>query len=310
MSGKSAGTEDPLIRRLRFIARESPDLKDAAALYEAFLPLLRDADLHVAPLSLSREEARKKMERGQPLLYGLDVELDIEAVRELMIKLAAALEAAKGNQPLLHRPGLPRLSLLLHKPSPAARRIRIALEKGTLDPGSLLPSVACGDAGPVTSVSAQLELDPGLLLALVRNALKPALRAWCRQAAPMAEGIPWPQGTCFVCGAPATLAELQDNDQVKHLRCGSCGADWQGRRLQCMSCGNEDHQMLHYLYADSERERLHVEACDRCYGYLKVISSFAPNPAEFIPVEDLATLHLDFIAWERGYMRQDSAGLR
>ncbi len=304
---KSSGAEDPIISRLRFVAKESPDLADTAALYGAILPLLRDTDLHVAPVSLSREEARKKMEQGQPLLYGLDVGLDIEAVRELMIRIAAALEAA-GEKQVPRLPDASRLSPLLHKPGAAARRIRAALEEGKLDPGSLLPSVACGDPGPVTSVSARLQLDQGLLLALLRNALKPALRAWCRQIAPMAAGISWPRGTCFVCGSPATLAELQDNDQVKHLRCGSCGADWQGRRLQCMSCGNDDHRMLHYLYADNDRERVHAEACDRCHAYLKVISSFSPNPAEIIPVEDLASLHLDFIAREQGYVRQDDAG--
>ncbi len=113
--------------------------------------------------------------------------------------------------------------------------------------------------------------------------------------------------SCGVVGR-ATLAELQENNQVKHLRCGSCGADWQYRRLQCAQCGNEDPRTLHCLYADNDRQRMHVEVCDKCRGYLKVISSFTPAPAAMLPAEDLATLHLDYIARERGYGKAGGTG--
>ncbi len=301
MPGKSSGTEDPVISRLRAIAERHPDLGDAALLYEAILPLLRDADLHAAPVSLTREEAREKLQKGQPLLQGLDLELDIEAVRELMISLLASLETAgRGKGP--HTLRLPWLSSA-HNPETAARRIKTALEEDRLDPGALLQHVAAGDPGMVISVAASLELDPVLLAAVAQNALKPALRVWCGQLAPLAADAGWNKATCFVCGAPATLAELQENNQVKHLRCGSCGADWQCRRLPCTQCGNEDPRTLHCLYTDNDRQRMHVEVCDRCRGYLKIISSFSPAPAAMLPVEDLETLHLDYFARNRGYGR-------
>ena len=129
-----------------------------------------------------------------------------------------------------------------------------------------------------------------LFVILAQNALKPALRAWHKQLTPLADGFPWQKGICFVCGAAATLGELQENDQVKHLRCGQCGADWQFPRLQCMYCGNEDHQTLKHLYTESHRETMRVEVCDKCHGYLKVITSFAPTSPEMLTVEDLATL--------------------
>ena len=37
-----------------------------------------------------------------------------------------------------------------------------------------------------------------------------------------------------------------------------------------------------------------VEVCDKCKGYLKVIVSFTPAPADRLPIEDLTTLHLDW----------------
>ena len=301
MPAKVIDTTDDIIQRLRAIVQESPDLKHLAQVYEAILPLLRDADLRVAHVSLTPKEARAKMELGLPLLNDLDLELDVEAVHELMLKLSRAAETMnKKHKP--HKFRLPWLQTSVETDS-AARRIRIVLEENKLDIGALLPHIAAGESGPIFSVAQNLDLDPGLLMILSQNALKPALRVWCRQLTPLAKGIPWHKGTCYVCGAAATLGEFQENDQVKHLRCGSCGADWQFRRLQCMYCGNEDHKTQRYLHVESSRERMHVEVCDACKGYLKVIAAFTPTPPEMLPAEDLATLHLDYIAREHGYMR-------
>jgi FdhE protein len=301
MPAKSTNTVDPIVQRLRALIKESPDLKDAAELYEAILPLLRDADLHVGTISLTPEQARAKMEAGLPLLSGLDLDLDVEAVRELMIRLARAVEtASKKNS--WHKLRLPWLKTS-SEPDSAARRIRLALEENRLDISALLPHIASGESQMVFSAAKDLQLDPGLLMTLAQNALKPALRAWCRQLTPLAREIPWNKGNCFVCGAAATLGELQENDQTKHLRCGSCGADWRFRRLQCLYCGNEDHRTQRYLYDERNREKMRVEVCDKCKGYLKVISAFTPTPPEMLPIEDLAALHLDYIARDRGYTR-------
>jgi FdhE protein len=218
-----------------------------------------------------------------------------------MLRLATAIEiVTRKDQP--HKLRLP-WTHSSKEPDAAAHRIRIVLEENRLDVGGLLPHIAAGESNQVFSAAKGLQVDHGLVWTLAQNALKPALRAWCKQLTPLAKGIPWHKGTCFVCGAAATLGELQENDQVKHLRCGSCGADWQFRRLQCMYCGNEDHKTQRYLYAESQREKMRVEVCDKCHGYLKVIAAFTPTPPEMLTIEDLATLHLDHIAQERGYAR-------
>ena len=48
---------------------------------------------------------------------------------------------------------------------------------------------------------------------------------------------------------------------------------------------------------------MRVEVCDQCKGYLKVIVSFTPTPTNHLLIEDLATLHMDYIAQARGYKR-------
>lgn len=281
-------TEDPLVQRLRSVVKENPDLREAAQVYAVVLPALRDAEITTRPVLMTPEEARAKLEKGVPLLHALSLELDDREVCGLMIRLATALEKSTGQDSVR---------------ADAARRIRLMLQEGRLDVSSLLPDIAAGVSEGIYSAAQDLDLDPGMLRTLMTDAMEPFLRQWSRQLAPLTEGVAWDRGQCPVCGSAATLAELQGNHQAKHLRCGSCGADWTFRRLQCLYCGNEDHTTLGLLYTEDPNDRMRVEVCDRCHGYLKVITAFSPTPDEMLPIEDLATLHLDYIAQDRGYSR-------
>jgi FdhE protein len=304
MPTKPLNATDPMIQRLRALEKARPELKVTTRIYEAILPILREADLHAGVISLTLSQVREKMETGEPLLAGLDLDFDGEAVQSLMIRLAAVVEeiSKKQRQFWTRMPGLSKTEDF----GESARRVRSALETGTFDINELLPHLAAGSRKQIDTAARGLGLDPDLVRTLAQNALKPALRAWCRQLSTPAAEISWNKGFCFVCGSQATLAELQGNDQAKHLRCGTCGADWQVRRLQCSGCGNEDHKTQHYLYAEGRRDTMRVEVCDACKGYIKVIASFSPMPVEMITIEDLATVHLDALAQEQGYVRISS----
>ena len=289
------GAADPLVQRLHALAQESaglPDMGKAIQIYGAIIPILMDADLDVGQIPLQFEQARTKLEAGQPLLQGLELELDIEAARDLIMLLSAALNKI-GDQ----------VDLSL---SDSAHRIRSAISEDRLDIGYLLSHAVGSDRGAVTSAAQALQLDGNLLWMLAQNALKPALRAWCRQLAPLAEGIQWDKGFCFVCGAGASLGELRDDNQARHLRCGQCGSDWRVGRLQCIYCGNEDHNTLSFLQPEGNPNNARAEVCGKCNGYLKVITAFAPTASEMLAVEDLATLHLDYIAQEKGFLSSEA----
>jgi FdhE protein len=275
------GGADPLAARLRRVARESPELAEAARVYGIILPLLRDADLSPRPVPVTAEEVRGRLGRGEPLLPGIGLELDADAARALLARLAAGLETPAG------RAGL----------------IRAALEAGDPDAGELLAHAAAGTPSPVAAAAARRGLDAALLWTLCRAALRPALRAWRRQLAPLAEGTPWRRGACFVCGARAALAELRGPARERHLRCAECGAAWRVDRFGCPHCGCEDPAAQRLLRAAGDGRLERVEACAACRGYVKVFEAFLPTPAELLPVEDLATLHLDAAAREHGYVR-------
>ncbi|HSL92573.1 MAG TPA: formate dehydrogenase accessory protein FdhE, partial [Candidatus Limnocylindrales bacterium] len=67
--------------------------------------------------------------------------------------------------------------------------------------------------------------------------------------------------------------------------------------------GNEDTASLGILYPDGRRDKIRVEVCEVCRGYLKVVSNFAPATPEELALEDLSTLYLDCYARGQGYLR-------
>jgi FdhE protein len=285
MMSVSVISSDSLLQRLQTVALQSPGLKDAVRLYEVILPLLESADLRAEPVSMNPDQAREKLAAGCPLLHDVELHLNYAEARTLMLKLASALEKVSESRRY------------------ACEKIRQALEEDKLEMSLLIAGIAAGDQEPDKALLLPLGLDAEFVWTLARYVFKPAMHAWRRQLSPLMEGTPWNRGNCPICGSIPILAELRDNHLSKHLRCGQCGADWPFRRLQCLYCGNEDHLTLGFLYEEPRRDTMRVEVCDRCRGYLKVIVSFAPTPPELLPIEDLATLHLDYIAEERGYRK-------
>jgi FdhE protein len=275
--------ENPLDMRLDALVREWPDLAGAAEVYRVTLPLLRNVRPVAAPISLTEDQARRKLAEGEFLLKRVALVFDHGGARDLMLELARNLEEA---------------GLIAMSP------IRSALEEGRLVPEELLGHVSGGDYPSLAARAEEQALDPPLLWTLAQSALKPTLRAWCGELAPLVHTAgEWEKACCFICGAPASLGELQGNGQARHLRCGQCGADWLIRRLQCVYCGNEDTSRLGILFPEGRRGNVRVDVCDKCHGYLKVVTRFAPGTPEELAVEDLSTLFLDCLAQERGYRR-------
>jgi hypothetical protein len=298
MKTNADSLNDPLSPQLRDMVNDSPDLTGlhmAAELYASILPLIRDADLSPGNMSVTPEEARGKLDAGLPFLADLDLSLDFMAARELMIALASELES------FYEHAGL-EMQLA------SARRIRLSLEEDRLDADDLLSDIAAGTNSSIGRAAMLQQLEPDLLRMLCINTLRPALREWGRQLQPLAEKYNWRKNYCFVCGAAPAFGELRDDHHSKYLRCSQCGADWPAPRLQCAHCGNDDHKSLGYLYSEPHPEKILAEFCDSCKGYLKLITTFGPMPADMLPAEDLATLYLDYAARDRGYSREAKKG--
>jgi FdhE protein len=171
---------------------------------------------------------------------------------------------------------------------------------GQIDPLSLFQAAVAQDGERLDGIARCVGDTRGILKGLAPLIAMPLLQA-CRLAWTGQTRGTWPHGYCPTCGAWPTLAEVRGLDGARHLRCPCCGGDWATEWLRCPFCGERDHTQLGSLVSADGLEREKIEVCDRCHGYLKTITTFAPIRPEQVVLQDLATLVLDVAAVARGY---------
>jgi FdhE protein len=97
-------------------------------------------------------------------------------------------------------------------------------------------------------------------------------------------------------------------ERSRHFRCGGCGSAWQAHCLSCPYCGITDHEELVSLVPEKSGSNAMIEACKHCFGYVKSFTLLQGSPPARVLLDDLASVHLDVAAVERGYKRPQGAG--
>ncbi len=159
----------------------------------------------------------------------------------------------------------------------------------------LMKAAMISDFKSIEATAKKFKIDPPILTLLLRLSLRPAL---LNVAQTVLEGLDlsqWTYGHCPVCGSAPKLADFSGEGGKRRLHCSLCETVWAYPRLRCPFCENDNREDLSYLRAESE-EGLRVDLCSRCGHYLKTIDlRELPGPV-IVPLDDVATLHLDIIA--------------
>lgn len=220
-----------------------------------------------------------------PMLTGRTLRLDPDRARRLVRRLASA--AAGGNLSDAQ-------SLRRYQPSPEE-----AVE--------LLGAAIRQDSNGIGRLAASGNVDSGALTSVAHLAALPLLRSCGRL---LEDRVPrfWPHGYCPICAAWPILAERRGLDRSRRLRCGRCGSQWERQWLCCAYCGNREHERLGSLLPEDRAERLKVETCLDCRGYLKSVATLQAIPHFELLLQDLETIELDLIALDRDYRRPQGLG--
>jgi FdhE protein len=133
------------------------------------------------------------------------------------------------------------------------------------------------------------------------ESLRPELESVAEKYGEIITRSNWTEGYCPICGKEPKIGEIRKEEEGKrYLFCHQCGFKWYFHRIKCPFCGNEEQHSLAYFEVEGE-ERYRVDVCNKCRRYIKTVelpkSSEEPN----LDVEDIATLHLDMIAYDEGY---------
>ncbi len=236
--------------------------------------VVRDARARMEPLQLDPGIARARLEAGEPLLAGGPVPVDAEVAARVLSEICRIVG------------------------TPEALRLGESARAHPLDFQALAEALVAGrDPALVEARGVSGEFLACVLLA----ALRPSFRCHAERLQPLTEEVAWHRALCPICGSVPSLSELRGEPGRRHLRCAVCEASWRVPRLRCPFCGTTDHTRLRYLTIESDF-KMRLDVCKACRRYLKT-RILPGGGAEADPFGwDLATLHLDSLARERGYI--------
>ncbi len=153
----------------------------------------------------------------------------------------------------------------------------------------------------IEKVANEFLFDKKVFLFLTYNSIRPSIEAGIEQLINEIDTNTWLKGFCPICGSLPLLSLLKEEVGKRSLLCSFCGYQWRIERLFCPFCNNKEQESLHYFYAEGE-ETYRIDLCDKCHQYIKTIDLRNIEELHLV-LEDLATLHLDILASQKGYKR-------
>ncbi len=176
-----------------------------------------------------------------------------------------------------------------------------------IDPVALLQAAVRQDDATIDALASSGDADPQALRVAGQMAALPLLHA-CARTLASAVAPSWWEGYCPVCGAWPAVAEYAGLERKRQLRCGRCSTGWAIPTLRCVFCDETHHAELGYLALEDGDETRKIEICRSCSSYLKAHSTVRGLAPWALLLDDLATVHLDVAALERGYARPARPG--
>jgi len=272
-----------LRKRIRQIKENLPIYREILDFYEKVREEQEKikGSLRIEPVPLNQEWKVLLTQEGTPLLRKEDFPMDVEAGAQLFQSLCTI---ARDANPFM---------------SEQMKEIEEAIKGGKFDVNEILRQKPKDEE--IERVAEELGLDRKVFLFLIQNSAKPSIEAGMRQISKELASQPWFKGICPICGSLPLLSLLREEAGKRSLLCSFCGYEWRMGRLLCPFCNNKEQGSLRYLYAE-EGGACRIDLCEECHHYIKTIDlrkADIPDPS----LEDLATLHLDIVAHQRGYER-------
>jgi FdhE protein len=272
-----------LKKRIQQLKKKRPGYKEILDFYQKVKEEQEKtkASLQVDPIPLKKEWKELLKKEGFSLIEKKDFPVDVEASCSLFRSLC---EIGKDANPHL---------------TEQVKKIEENTHNKRLDLRGLLREAA--NEQKVEQIANELGLDKKVLLFLIDNSVKPSIEAGVEKYLNEIDTATWMKGCCPICGSLPFLSLLKEEVGKRFLLCSYCGYQWRTDRMICPFCNNNEQESLHYFYAEGE-DAYRIDLCDKCHQYIKTIDLRTLGELD-LPLEDLATLHLDISASQKGYKR-------
>jgi FdhE protein len=275
---------------MRVLRERAEQLKEKRAGYGAILDFyvqVRDAQdasrtsVQIDQVKVSLARRSSPSEAGLSLVAKEDFPVDIDSSADLFWLLC---QIGKGANPHL---------------AAQMGKISQALVDNKLDLKELV--VGGGSQQEIERAATKHGLDRQVLSFLVRNSTRPSIEAGRELLRGEIDLRLWRKNFCPVCGSMPALSILKGEGGMRFSLCSYCGCEWRVDRLSCSICGTKEPGMLQYIYGEGE-EAHRIDLCDACHHYIKTIDYRSLEGSDPF-LEDIATLHLDIVAVQKGYTR-------
>jgi FdhE protein len=237
--------------------------------------------LRIEPIHLRKEWKDLLAKEGFPLLEKKEFPCDIETSLSLFQSLC---QIGMETNP---------------KMAEALKKIEKNIESKKLDMKKVFREGV--DSQRIEEIVTQFELDKKIFVFFIHKSMMPSIEAGVKQLLQELPTDSWVKNTCPICGSLPHLSLLKEEVGKRYLLCSYCGYTWRTDRLSCPFCDNKEQASLHYFYGEGE-ENYRIDLCDKCHQYIKTIDTRTMGEKD-LSLEDLATLHLDLLASEKGYKR-------
>jgi len=239
------------------------------------------ASLKLEPIHLKKEWKELLIKEGFPMLEKKDFRVDIEASNALFRSLC---KVGRDANPYM---------------AEQIRKVEETFDKRGKDLKEIL--VEGFRQQKIEEIADEFQFDKKVFLFLIYHSIRPSIEAGIEQLGNEIDTKTWLKGFCPICGSLPQLSLLKEEVGERFLLCSYCGFEWRVDRLFCPFCTNKEQESLHYFYAEGE-ESHRIDLCEKCHQYIKTIDLRRIEEVDPI-LEDLATLHLDLLASQKGYKR-------
>ncbi|MGD0115684.1 MAG: formate dehydrogenase accessory protein FdhE [Dehalococcoidia bacterium] len=265
-----------IIAALEKGAEEQPELLETVDLCCKLLEIQSRFQVPMEADVLKPEEARARLQRGDPLLSIEELDIDAGRLTDLAMQISFAVAECRRERVRQ----LADIHAWLHRRRDRMRTLAIIYLNG-----GVLPESNSG-------------IDGGLLAFVMHNALHPFLRARAQSLSRLVDASSWYRGYCPVCGGEPDMAALEKGGGRRRLLCSRCDAEWPFRRLGCPFCGNDDPKEMAFLPGEDKGH--HLAICERCRRYLKTVD-FRETAERPLAAERVLTAGMDASAQGTGY---------
>lgn len=264
-----------------------PAYEEVLGFYEGLCLAQEESKQHVElePGSISKDLLEAKRKGEFPLISPSDFSIDFEAADAL---LSVFCRLAEDSNELLAK---------------TAKRLHNAVKRGDLETSRLFEAVLVENENDLETLAREIGVDKKILAFIAYSCVKPSVCVHAEQlsTAYLGEEGTWGKGYCPICGSPPAVSILRGEGGQRVLVCALCAHEWQADRIYCPFCENTDSEHLAYFFSETEKE-CRVAVCDKCGKYIKTIDARQVERPVYPFIEQVASIHLDMMAEERGFM--------